>query len=780
MSKKKYLPIVPIIWRPLPNSKVVIEDVNDELNLTIELAQQHFRGEIVVMPINKDTKEPLCNVGLVGKISVIDGLNSTLGQVIEFDLIRRVNVVDNDVSSQVLEEEDVDFPTLLDENTKIAQIRRFNEINVDGELEEILVDKIFDLLDDNQKLNIDVNKIKVLDEVEFTSSQIADILASILNFDEKHYIKFLREHSVEDKLQMIITELLIRVEKFELENEIEERLQKTMEKSQRDYFLREKISTIKKMLGDTNDVDKFIDECRQTLKDDKFPEYAKERIEEELGKLSSIPSASSDANVLRSWIEWALALPWDTTTPERINLDEVQQILDSHHSGLDKIKERILEYLAVRKTKSNVKGDILCFVGPPGVGKSTLAKSIGEAINREFVRISLGGVKDESEIRGHRRTYVGAQPGRIIQSLKLAKTSNPVFLLDEIEKMGYDFKGDPSGALLEVLDPEQNSTFSDHYLEMPYDLSNVLFIATANDISLIPGPLKDRMEVIELTSYTKSEKVAIALNNLIPKQLEKHGITKKQFSISKKVLEHLIDSYTFEAGVRNLERLIATLIRKTVFALQKDSELLKVTIDNDKLIEFLGQSKVEPTKKPKRDEIGVVNGMAYTSFGGDLVPIEAVSVNGKGRIQVTGNLQDVMKESAQIAFSHIKAFAKDYGLDFEEISKQDVFLHALSGAVPKDGPSAGITMALAIYSTLSGKKVNKDVSMTGEITLRGNVLPIGGLKEKSMGALAAGIKDVIIPFDNAKDLDEIPEEVKSKLTYHPVKTFAEVVKIAIK
>lgn len=773
--KKKYLPIIPIIWRPLPDSKVVIDDVNEELTTALELSEQYFNSQVIVLPINKNTKEPLSNVALLGKFKKINSDHP----IVEIDLLKRIIVVDGDVDYKNVESLGfLEFAELGD--VKIAKTKNFKQIQVSEDVEESLVNQIFDLLDNAHHLNIDPKKIKILDEVELSSSQIADILATILNLNEADYIEYINEHDIQKKLEFIIRIFSIRNEENKLDNQIEKNLQVRLEKSQRDYFLREKIVTIKKMLGDSNDIDTFVNETRELVENnDKYPKYAQERIIEELNKLSSIPSSSSDSNVLRNWIEWAVNLPWNTLTQERYSLESVKEILDSHHSGLNKIKERILEFLAVRKIKNNVKGDILCFVGPPGVGKSTLARSIAQAINREFVRISLGGVKDESEIRGHRRTYVGAQPGRIIQSMKTAKTSNPVFLLDEIEKMGFDYKGDPSGALLEVLDPEQNATFSDHFLEIPYDLSNVLFIATANDLSLIPGPLRDRMEIIELSSYTTLEKIAIAQNNLLPKQLNKHGLKKSQFSITKKQIEHIIENYTFEAGVRNLERLIAQLIRKSVFMLQTDTELKKITLNSDLIVKFLGQSKVEPTKKPKTNEVGVVNGMAYTAFGGDLIPIEAVTTKGKGRIQVTGNLQDVMKESAQIAFSHIKAFAGKYDLNFDDITNTDLYLHALSGAVPKDGPSAGITMALAMYSALSNKKVNKNVSMTGEIGLRGQVLPIGGLKEKSMGALAAGIKDVIIPFDNQKDLDEIPEEVKSKLTYHPVKNFSEVIELAI-
>lgn len=773
--KNKYLPIIPIIWRPLPDSKVVIDDVNEELTNAVNLAKEYFNSQIVVLPINKDSKKSLCNVGLLGRFKKINSEKN----IVEIDLIKRIVITDEDVNYTKVEGlEFLEFAPVGD--VKIATVKNFKEKQVSEEIEDKLVNQIFDLLDNAHHLNIDPKKVKILDEVELSSTQIADILATILNLNESDYIEYISEHDIQKKLEFIIKIFTIRNEESKLESKIEKELQIRLEKSQRDYFLREKIVTIKNMLGDTNDIDAFVTKTRKQIENnDKYPKYAQERILEELNKLSSIPSSSSDSNVLRNWIEWAVSLPWNTLTQEQYSLSSVQKMLDSHHSGLDKIKERILEFLAVRKIKNNVKGDILCFVGPPGVGKSTLARSIAESINREFVRISLGGVKDESEIRGHRRTYVGAQPGRIIQSLKSAKTSNPVFLLDEIEKMGFDYKGDPSGALLEVLDPEQNSTFSDHFLEIPYDLSNVLFIATANDLSLIPIPLRDRMEIIELSSYTVLEKIAIAQNNLLPKQLEKHGLKKSNFSITKKQLEFIIESYTFEAGVRNLERLIATLIRKSVFKLQKEPELKKVTINSELIIEFLGQSKIEPTKKPTTNEIGVVNGMAYTAYGGDLIPIEAVTTKGKGRIQITGNLQDVMKESAQIAFSHIKAFASKYELDFDEIVNRDLYLHALSGAVPKDGPSAGITMALAMYSALSNKKVNKNVSMTGEIGLRGQVLPIGGLKEKSMGALAAGIKDVIIPFDNQKDLDEIPQEIKSKLKFHPVKNFSEVIDLAI-
>ena len=491
-----------------------------------------------------------------------------------------------------------------------------------------------------------------------------------------------------------------------------------------------------------------------------------------------IPQGSGEASVARNYLEWLLNVPWYETTEDNSDLKEVQNILDEDHYGLKKVKERIMEYLAVKQMTGTLNAPIICLVGPPGVGKTSLAKSIARSINRKFVKMSLGGVKDEAEIRGHRRTYLGSMPGRVIQGMKQAGVINPVFLIDEIDKMGYDYKGDPSSALLEVLDPEQNKLFSDHYLEEPYDLSKVMFIATANYLDNIPAPLQDRLEIIELPSYTELDKVHIAEEHLIPKQIKMNGLKPSQFKLKEKELLFLIRHYTREAGVRQLERLIGSLCRKTVLAiLNNDKKSVTVT---EKLIkEWLGKEIFDYGVKEKKNQVGVVTGLAYTQFGGDVLSVEVNYFEGKGSLIMTGKLGDVMKESAEIALDYVKAHAKEYDIDPKFFSSHDIHIHVPEGAVPKDGPSAGVTLTTALVSALSDKPVHSDLAMTGEVTLRGNVLPIGGLREKSLAAHRAGIKKILIPKANVRDLDDVPEAVKESITFVPVETMAQVLKEAI-
>ena len=498
------------------------------------------------------------------------------------------------------------------------------------------------------------------------------------------------------------------------------------------------------------------------IKNNPYPQYVKDKAEEELKRFEMMPPASSEANVVRTYLEWLLKTPWYQETTDNEDLEEVERILDEDHFGLEKVKERILEQLAVKQMTNSLKAPIICLYGPPGVGKTSLGRSIARALNRQFVKASLGGVTDESEVRGHRRTYLGALPGRIIQGMKKAGVVNPVFLLDEIDKMSRDYKGDPSSAMLEVLDPEQNSQFSDNYLEEPYDLSKVLFIATANSLDTIPGPLRDRLEIIELSSYTEQEKYMIAKDHLVPKELVNHGLTLEQLSFSEDALMCIIRHYTREAGVRQLERLIGKICRKAVVKILKE-KVSAVYVDEKDIETYLGKKIFDHTKKLKEAQVGVVTGLAYTQFGGDILPIEVNHYKGTGKLIITGQLGDVMKESASIAYSYIKANVDKYGIDESLFEKQDVHIHVPEGAIKKDGPSAGVTLTTAIYSAFTNKPIRSDVGMTGEITLRGNVLPIGGLKEKSISAHRSGIKKIIIPRENEKDIDEIPEVVRNEL-----------------
>ena len=549
----------------------------------------------------------------------------------------------------------------------------------------------------------------------------------------------------------------------EIENSINNRVKKSIDENQKEFYLREKLKAIKEELGDTPNGEDEVERFRSMIKDNPYPQNVKDKLTEELARYEMMPSTSPEANVVRTYLDWMTKLPWFEMTEDNQDITKVEQILDEDHFGLKKPKERILEQLAVKQMTQSLKAPIICLVGPPGVGKTSISKSIARALDRKFVKISLGGVTDESEIRGHRRTYLGSMPGRIIQGMKKAGVMNPVFLLDEIDKMASDYKGDPTSAMLEVLDPEQNSMFSDNYIEEPYDLSQVLFIATANDLGGIPEPLRDRLEIIELSSYTEQEKQMIAKDHLIKKELKNHGLTDEQLTITDEAIMYIIRHYTREAGVRQLERLIAAICRKSVLKILKKTTD-HVVVEVEDLEELLGKAPYDHTKKQPKPQVGVVTGLAWTQFGGDILPIEVNHFKGSGKFIVTGQLGDVMKESASIALDYLKAHADKYNLKDIDFDKQDIHIHVPEGAVKKDGPSAGVTLTTAIYSAFTQKPVRDDVAMTGEVTLTGNVLPIGGLKEKSISAHRSGIHTIIIPKDNAKDVDDIPESVRKDLT----------------
>lgn len=551
-----------------------------------------------------------------------------------------------------------------------------------------------------------------------------------------------------------------------------------IDENQRDYFLREQKRAIEEELGEDDspidDAENYVDKIEKLNLDEKSADI----LYKECKKLSKMPYGSQEAAVIRTYLDTVLDLPWNKSSKDKIVISKVQKALDKTHYGLDKVKKRIIEQLAVRVLSEKQKGQIICLAGPPGVGKTSIAQSIAKAIGRKSERIALGGVRDEAEIRGHRKTYIGSMPGRIINALQHAGTNNPVLILDEIDKLAADYKGDPTSALLEVLDIEQNNKFVDHYIELPFDLSNVMFITTANDISAIPAPLRDRMEIIEISSYTREEKFHIAKKHLIPKQLEECGFTSKELKFTQKAIYALIDFYTREAGVRTLERLIASVMRKcAVEKLTEGTEVFK--IDEKEIERFLGHKKFIPDSLAKMDEIGIVNGLAWTSVGGEILPIEVAVMEGTGKIELTGSLGDVMQESAKTAITCIRSHAAVLGIDSDFYKNKDIHIHAPEGAVPKDGPSAGITMATAIYSALTLKPVRHDIAMTGEITLRGNVLPIGGLKEKSMAAFKNGITTVIIPKDNEPDLEDVDKAVLEKVKFIPVRNFSEVVALAV-
>ncbi len=577
-----------------------------------------------------------------------------------------------------------------------------------------------------------------------------------------------------------VSEILGReVQLLTIQQKIQTEARGEIDKTQREYFLREQLKAIQRELGDIDERAEEVREFKKKIDDSKMPEKVMKEAEKQLRRIEKMHPDSAEAGTIRTYLEWLTEIPWSKSTKDQLDIGKAEKVLNDDHYDLEKVKERILEYLSVRKLKEKMKGPILCFIGPPGVGKTSLGRSIARALGREFIRVSLGGVRDEAEIRGHRRTYVGALPGRIIQGIKQAGTNNPVFMLDEIDKIGTDFRGDPSSALLEVLDPEQNNSFADHYLAVPFDLSNVMFITTGNLTDTIPGPLRDRMEILYLSGYTEEEKLQIAKKYLVPKQLDEHGITTKILQIGDSAIKQIISHYTREAGVRNLEREIAHLCRKVAKQVAEGkAESFSLVAKN--VHKYLGVQKFLPEEEMKVNEVGVATGLAWTEAGGDVIYVEATMMKGKGNLTLTGQLGDVMKESAQAALSYIKSRASGLGLSDDLFSNIDMHIHVPAGAIPKDGPSAGITMATSIASALTGRPVRKDVAMTGEVTLRGRVLPIGGLKEKTLAAKRMGIKTVLVPHRNKKDLDDLPKYVKDGMTFVLVETMDDVLKHALK
>ncbi|MBI5887557.1 MAG: endopeptidase La [Deltaproteobacteria bacterium] len=602
--------------------------------------------------------------------------------------------------------------------------------------------------------------------------RIADLVASNLGLKIEDAQAVLETLNPVKRLEKVNDFIVKELQVSQMQAKIQSQAKEEMDKSQREYYLREQIRAIKNELGDMEEATEEIDELRKKIKKSKMPADVEKEALKQADRLEMMHPDAAEAGLTRTYLEWLVDLPWSKGTKDTLNLKKAKDVLDSDHYDLEKIKERILEYLAVRKLQKKTKGPILCFVGPPGVGKTSLGKSIAKAMGRQFVRISLGGIKDEAEIRGHRRTYVGALPGRIIQGIKQAGTVNPVFMMDEIDKIGMDFRGDPSSALLEVLDPEQNYAFSDHYLNVPFDLSKVMFITTANMADPIPDPLRDRMEIIELPGYTEEEKVAIAKKFLVSRQLKEHGLTKKLLMLPDEAVKRIISEYTREAGLRNLEREIASLCRKVARKVAEGKKAL-TTINEDSLHEYLGVPKFLPEAEQEEDEIGVATGLAWTPVGGEILYIESTIMKGKGQLTLTGHLGDVMKESAQAALSYARSRSKELNID-EEFKERDIHIHVPSGAIPKDGPSAGITMASSLISALTKRPIRKDLAMTGEITLRGRVLPVGGVKEKCLAALRAKIKTIVIPDRNKKDLEEIPPDIRKQLTFIPVKHMDDV------
>lgn len=608
--------------------------------------------------------------------------------------------------------------------------------------------------------------------------RIADLIAGYLTIEIDEKEKILEAVDVKTRLKLLYTDLCKELEIVNLEKDISAQVRKQIEQNQREYYLREQLKAINKELDEGSDKESEVDEYKAKMSKLKLPKDVKQKLEKELDRLYKMPPMMAESAVIRNYLDTVLSPPWGKTTRENYDLKKAAEVLDKDHYGLKKVKERILDYLAVRAITKTNKGPIICLVGPPGVGKTSLAESIARAVHRKFTRISLGGIRDEAEIRGHRRTYIGAMPGRLINGMIDCGADNPVFLLDEVDKLGADFRGDPASALLEVLDPEQNSHFSDHYIEFPYDMSNVFWIVTANTVETIPAPLLDRLEVIELSSYTDDEKLKIAQLHLLPKERKANGLTGKNLTLSAATIQHIIRDYTREAGVRNLERKIATVCRKADRKIVEE-KVEKVSVTPSNLKDFLGPIIFLESDMRARSEVGVCTGLAWTSVGGELLKIEVVVCEGKGKLVLTGQLGDVMKESAQAAFTYIRSRAKELGLEPDFNEKVDIHIHVPEGAIPKDGPSAGITMATAMESALTKRKVKADLAMTGEITITGHVLPIGGLKEKVLAAHRYRVKTVLIPKQNVQDLEEIPENVRADMEFIPVEHMDQVTKLAL-
>jgi len=661
----------------------------------------------------------------------------------------------------------------------VVKIEELEEVRGDQTEEEAMKRTLLKQFSQYIKVSTKLNEetLTTVSDIDHPG-RLADMIASHLSLKVKDKQTLLQTLDVIERIKHLINLISSENEVLKLEKKISKRVRSSMEKTQKEYYLREQLKAIQKELGEYDQKTDETSQLREKIEASDMPEHVVEVAKNELNRFEQVPQTSPESSVIRNYLDWLISIPWTKKTEDVIDIKSAKAILDKDHYGLDKVKERILEYLAVQKLANAIKGPILCLVGPPGVGKTSLAQSIARSINRNFVRISLGGVRDEAEIRGHRRTYIGAMPGRIIQGMKRAQSINPVFLLDEIDKMASDFRGDPASAMLEVLDPEQNSAFSDHYIEEAYDLSNVMFIATANYVHHIPEPLLDRMEVIRIAGYTEMEKKHIAKEHLIPKQLKENGLQKAQMQIRDDALLKIIRQYTREAGVRSLERQIATLCRKAAkMIISEERKRVIVTINT--LEDLLGKPIYRYGRAEEKDQVGTATGLAYTSVGGDILSIEVTHYPGKGELTLTGKLGDVMKESAQAAFSYIRSRVDELKIakDFHE--KYDIHIHVPEGATPKDGPSAGITMATALISALTGRAVKKEVGMTGEITLRGRVLPIGGLKEKALSAHRSGITTIILPEDNKKDIDDIPESVRNELTFIPVEHLDDVLNHAL-
>ena len=753
----------------LPNNDIRLEFTNDDSKNIIDVAEMFHDNEILVVSTT-NTLEELPNLKNLPKIGVI----SKITHKMELPNGKTRIIITGERRAKVHE--------YLNLNNSFEVIESIvsnipNE-NIDEKEEMVIIRKLYREVEtcvktipkmSNSVLSLIINSTNV--------SKMTDIIAPFLPIENNRLYDYLLETNARTRATLILEDLYKEKELYEIDKKLDANIKKTLDDNQKEFILREKIKTIKKELGEGSLKDDEIDELREKLSKLKLPKNIKERLTQEIKKYENLSMMSPETNIVKTYIDWLMDIPWKTETKENQNLKNVRELLDESHYGLEKVKTRIIEFLAVKQMTQEIRGPIICLVGPPGVGKTTLAFSIAKAIGRNFVKISVGGINDEAEIIGHRKTYIGATPGRIISSMKKAGSINPVFLIDEIDKMTKDIKGDPASTLLEVFDPEQNKFFKDNYIEEEYDLSKVMFITTANYIEQIPEALRDRLEIVKLSGYTEYEKLDICKTHLLKKICKEHGINENQIKISDEIYLKIIRNYTKEAGVRELERKISTIIRKIVTSIVIDNKKLdEIEVNETLLKDYLGNEKYHFIYKDTEGQVGVVNGLAYTSYGGDVLPIEVNFYKGNGNLVLTGSLGEVMQESAKIALSYIKSQCKTLNIEYDEIVNKDIHIHVPEGAIPKDGPSAGIALTTALISALTNKKVKNNIAMTGEITLRGNVLAIGGLKEKSIGATRNNIDKIIIPYDNISDIDEIPNEVKDKINYIPVKNYNEVFK----
>lgn len=768
--QKKTMPLIPLRGMSVFPHMVIHFDVGREKSVNA-LEKSMLDDSYVFLCTQKDAKveeptsEDFFHVGTVAKIKQMLKLPGGSIRVLVEGLNRGkvANII----------KEDEYFEAEIDEYTYDPE-----KIVVDKETEAAMRLVINDFEEYLGLINrIPTDILLTVTDIK-DPGRLADVITSYINFNVEVYQKILETFDLYERLEVLHKALGEEIELLKIEEKINQRVKTQISKVQKEYFLKEQLRAIQKELGEDEDIDKEIEEYKEKIEKINMPKEVKEKALKEVDRLDKMSLSSPEATVIRNYIDWIIALPWDKETKDKVDIKRAREILNRDHYGLYDVKERILEFIAIRKLAKNIKGPILCLVGPPGVGKTSIAKSIAESLNRNFVRMSLGGVQDEAELRGHRRTYVGAMPGRVISLIRRAGSKNPVFLFDEIDKLSTGFRGDPASALLEILDPEQNSTFSDHYIDAPFDLSKVLFITTANTTNTIPEPLLDRMEVIRLSGYTEEEKVRIAINHLIPKQIKEHGLKEENLHISENAVRKIIIDYTREAGVRELERNIANICRKVAKRIV-ESKVESVRINKDNIYNYLGKEKYLSDIGERESQVGVATGLAWTAVGGETLSIEVNSMKGTGKLQLTGKLGDVMKESAMAGISYIRANCDNLNIDSNFYKDMDLHVHVPEGAIPKDGPSAGITMATAVISALTNIPVNKDVAMTGEITLRGRVLPVGGIKEKVLAAHRIGIKKVLIPYENRRDLEEIPDKIKRKMEFVLVKNMDQVLEHAL-